>query len=111
MEDIQVCGEVPHYAQNCPLGFTSHTDRTQKGVATGKYFWDGSLRHREVEVIYEVSCSNRNCHNSSQKKLRGTDSLTAPSTVAKEQPSLRQVGTHLGWSAVLGLKDSATTAH
>ena len=51
MEDIQLCDEVPHYAQICALGFTSHIDRTQKGVAMGKYFWDGSLRHREMEVI------------------------------------------------------------
>lgn len=69
------------------------------------------MRDRDMEVMYEVSFSDRNCHDSPQKKLKGTDSPVSPSTVAQEQPSVQQVGAHLGRSAVRGLKDTVSASH
>lgn len=83
--------------------------RTEKKGARRRNFWDGSLEHREMEVISEVSFRNRNCHDSPQRKLKGTDSPVSPSTVAQERPSVPQVGAHLGRRAVLGLKNTVTS--
>lgn len=41
-----------------------------------------------MEVIYEVSFSNRSCHDLPQKKLKGTDSPMSPGTEAWEWPSV-----------------------
>lgn len=62
-----------------------------------------------MEVTSEVSFRNRNCHDSPQRKLKGTDSPVSPSTVAQERPSVPQVGAHLGRRAVLGLKNTVTS--
>lgn len=89
----------------CSIGslrFYKPHRQDRKKVARRKNFRDGSLKHRKMEVIYEVSFSKRSCHDSPQKELKGAGSSVPPSTVAWEQPSVQQVGAHLGRSTVLG---------